>query len=49
MSKYNSELVSQMSPPLNVEDNLGLAPKVALGDVEARKSMIEGNMPRVVS
>jgi DNA-directed RNA polymerase specialized sigma subunit len=49
MSKYNSELVSQMSPPLNVEDNLGLAPKVALGDVEARKSMIEGNMPLVVS
>ena len=49
VSQYNSELISQMTPPLSTEGNLALAPKVAAGDLEARGQMIEGNMPLVVS
>ena len=49
VSQYNSELISQMTPPLSTEGNLALAPKVAAGDLEARRQMIEGNMPLVVS
>lgn len=49
MSQYNTELISQMTPPLSTEGNLALAPRVAAGDLEARRQMIEGNMPLVVS
>ena len=47
MSQYNTELISQMTPPLSTEGNL--ARQVAAGDLEARRQMIEGNMPLVVS
>jgi len=49
VSNYNSELVSQMSAPLTVEENLALIAKVAAGDEDARQQMIEGNMPLVIS
>lgn len=49
LTKYNTELVSQMSASLTVEDNLLLVPRVAAGDEDAKREMIEGNMALVIS
>ena len=46
---YNNYLVSQMSAPLTVEDNLELVPLVAAGDEDAKRKMIEGNIALVLS
>jgi RNA polymerase sigma factor (sigma-70 family) len=46
---YNSELVSQMTTPLTVEENLELVPLVAAGDEDAKRRMIEGNIALVLS
>ena len=48
-SQYNNLLVSQMSEPLDAEKNAELYPLVAAGDKAARETMINGNMPLVLS
>jgi hypothetical protein len=49
VTQYNSELISQLSKPLTVEENLDLIPLAAGGDTDARDRMIEGNMALVIA
>ena len=51
-SQYNSDLTADMArlgEPSSVEENNRLHALVAAGDADARRRMIEGNMPLVVA
>ena len=51
-SQYNSDLTADMArlgEPSSVEENNRLHRLVAAGDADARRQMIEGNMPLVVA